>query len=298
MTYIEPAKKINQYLNVIIFSKNRPCQLDLLLNSMAKFFIEHKVFNTFVLYAVSDDEYQYGYDQLIKKHKKIKFIKEQNFKRDMLENINVDNKYTVFLVDDIVWKESFSVECRELELLDKDLDIICLSLRLDQYLTYCYACDIDMRRPEFDQQMRWQWDGQDGDFGYPMSLDGHIFRTEDIYPLLTSLTYYNPNSLEGELSQHPLNKSKMICLNKARLFNMPINKVQNDNSNRHGSITAEYLNTMFINGYRISLKQLIGYDNNACHQEVDITLKRPLQEKIKAIIRSLYRIKSYLSIKG
>jgi hypothetical protein len=140
-----------------------------------------------------------------------------------------------------------------------------------------------MPQPEFDQNLVWSWMDHSDDFGYPMSLDGHIFRTEDIFPLLSNLSFYNPNSLESILSKNPPHRTKMICLSRAPIFNIPVNKVQNNYNNRHGSISAAYLNDMFLSGYRISLKPLIGFNNIACHQEVDIRLKRNLFNAIKTI---------------
>ena len=278
-------KKHNISINITIFSKDRACQLDLLLTSMRKMFQEYALYNIIVLYTVSSDTYKQGYSELIKSHKHINFINESNFKHDLLSQMDSYADFTMFFVDDIVWKERFTVQCNEFELLEKDPDILCLSLRLDPYLTYCYAYDIDMDTPDFDQELRWDWRGETGDFGYPMSLDGHIFRTKDIEPLLSKLSYNNPNSLEGALSNHPLRQAKMICLNKAPIFNMPINKVQTQNTNRHGNISAEYLNKMFLAGYRISLKPLIGFNNYACHQELDVTLKRPILNTIRNVFK-------------
>jgi len=271
-------------MNIIIFSKDRACQLDLLLNSMSKMLKEYTQCKINTLYTASDTYYEYGYDKLKNIHQRINFINECNFKSDLIENIDSQKQYTVFFVDDIVCKEPFSIDSDELKLMDKDPDILCLSLRLDPQLTYCYAYNTEMNAPNFDNKLRWHWDGMDGDFGYPMSLDGHIFRTKDILPLLSRLKYFNPNSLEGRLSENPIKRNKMICMNMAPIFNTPINKVQTHNTNRFGNISAEYLNKMFLAGYRISLPPLIGFKNSACHQEVDIKLERPFVAMLKNII--------------
>ena len=54
----------------------------------------------------------------------------------------------------------------------------------------------------------WHWMGMEGDWGYPMSLDGHIFRTAEIAPLLEHLDYRNPNVLEAALARRPLTLPK------------------------------------------------------------------------------------------
>lgn len=250
---------------------------------MKMMFQEYMKCNINILYTSSNKSFERGYLQLKKRHKHTHFTKENNFKEDLISQIDPDNKHTVFFVDDNVWKEHFSIDCDELNLLDEDPDLLCLSLRLDPELTYCYAYDTNMNSPEFDSSLRWLWHGAEGDFGYPMSLDGHIFRTNEILPLIEKLSYFNPNSLEGAMSINPLVKNKMICLRKAPIFNMPINKVQTHNNNRHGNISAEYLNKMFNAGYRISPIPLLGFDNNACHQEVGVTLDRSFLTMIKNI---------------
>lgn len=153
--------------------------------------------------------------------------------QDMLSKISPNADYTVFFVDDIVWKEPFTIKCNEVKVLEEDLEVLCILLRLDPTLTYCYAFDMDMNTPGFDEIMRWNCRGKDGDYGYPMSLDGHIFRTKEIELLLTKLSYDSPNSLEGALSKHTLKHVKMICLYMAPIFNMPINKVQTQSANRY-----------------------------------------------------------------
>lgn len=285
MLNILNKNKCSVPFNIVIFSKDRACQLDLLLTSMRKMFEDYAQSNIYVLYTASSGTYELSYSKLKQAHSKIHFVNECNFKDDLLSLLDLDIIYTVFFVDDIVWKESFTINCDELKLLEKDDEILCLSLRLDPNLTYCYALSINMGPPNFDQEMKWDWRGLAGDFGYPMSLDGHIFRTKDILPLLDKLTYTNPNSLEHQLAENPLNKNKMICLKKAPIFNIPINKVQTINSNRHGNISAEYLNEMFLDGYRILLDPLIGFANYSCHQEVEITLKKPILNTIKCMFK-------------
>lgn len=246
-------------MNIIIFSKDRACQLDLLIRSMKKNWINT---NIKVLYTFSDSLYQKGYEQLITKYPNISFIKEKNFRSDLLGLVDTQDKWTVFLVDDIVFKNTFSFNNK---LPD---DVLCLSLRLHPYLTYCYAANIPMKPIG---KTEWNWKGLSGDYGYPMSLDGHIFRTEDIYPLLKTLPYKNPNSLETILAVCPINRPKMMCLEKSIIINNPCNKVQTNNPNRFGNISAEFLNEKYLKGYVIDLDPFQGIEMESCHKELPIT---------------------------
>ncbi len=48
--------------------------------------------------------------------------------------------------------------------------------------------------------MTWRWREAGGDWGYPMSLDAHIFRTGHLSRFIMELKYHNPNTLEGSLA--------------------------------------------------------------------------------------------------
>ena len=129
-----------------------------------------------------------------------------------------------------------------------------------------------MVAPPMDENNVWTWKGAQVDFAYPMSLDGHIFRTKEILPLLIKLKYNNPNTLEGELVNHPINATQMVCYDKPKIINNPLNKVQDVNNNKHGNVTALWLNKEFMSGKIIDLKTFHEYENHACHEEIPITL--------------------------
>lgn len=279
------SKKSYTPLNIIVFSKDRACQLHLFLTSMKYMFKEYKHCEIYVLYTATSPEFTKAYDTLKKSFREINFIFERDFKKDTVSLIDENKAYTVFFVDDIIWKEPFSLNCNEFLRFTEEPDILCLSLRLDPKLTYCYAYDSQMTPPDFDDNRTWGWKGMDGDFGYPMSLDGHIFKTSDIKGELTELKYHNPNSLEGHLSQNPIDKEKMICLEKAPIFNIPANKVQTYNNNRHGDTSAEHLNEMFLSGYKISYEPLIGFNNISCHQETKLIINRSTLNSILNLFR-------------
>lgn len=248
-------------MNVIIFSKDRAAQLDLLLRSMPQFD------DVYVLWTASNNRFYDGYDEL--QHETpdgIMFIEEFSFKDNVVWYANSPHDLTMFLTDDDV----FINDMEEAEMTD---NILCLSLRLNPRMNYCYTLSRSQKSPKMTQNgntYKWNWMFADADYGYPMSLDGHIFRTTDILPLLEDLKYKNPNTLEGQLARHPINRPMMLCYENSAILNNPINRVQTVNGNRHGTVTAEYLNDMFLKGKRICLDPFIGYDPNACHVELPI----------------------------
>jgi hypothetical protein len=268
-------------LNIIVFSRDRACQLELFLRSMKFYFKEFNDYKINILYTYSNDKFKEGYEKLFKIHndKNINYIKEvKNFKDHVLLLLDLSNPYTIFFVDDIVFKNEFSITSKQFKLFTLNDEILTLSLRLHPYLTYCYPANIRMKSPNFDSNFLFKWYGEPfGDYGYPMSLDGHFFRTLEIQMLSKMLNYNNPNSYESVLAGSPLNRPKMICFEESIIVNNPMNKVQKFNNNVHGKITADYLNENFLDDYVIDLENFKGLKNISCHQEIEIRLEKELK---------------------
>jgi hypothetical protein len=258
-------------MNIIVFSKDRPMQLELFIRSFNKYVKDFDKYTVRILYTYSNDEYKKGYDKLISNdYYNIIFIKENNFKNDLINLFNPYEKHSVFFVDDIVFKNPIDFYDNQMEIFENDKNIVCRSLRLNSNLTYCYAMGCNISRPNFLENNIFYWNGQQGDYGYPMSVDGHIFRTNEILPYVLYMDYRNPNSFEGNMATRPLNLPKMICYDKSIILNNPCNKVQINNPNNHGNITAEELNNKFLEGYIISLENFDNIENESCHKEMDL----------------------------
>lgn len=257
-------------VNIIVFSKDRAIQLELFLRSFNRFVKDASLYRVDVLFTYSTLDFKAGYDKLkAVAPPNVVFHKEINFQDDVVWLINKSYPYTVFFVDDIIFKEPFEFFDQKMSFLDVDKDIACVSLRLNPHLTYCYAENRPMRRPVFDENLIFNWTKEMGDYGYPMSQDGHIFRTSDIYQMHADLSYTGPNMLEGKL-HHQRGKMghKMICYEKSKIVNNPINRVQYASQNRCGNISAESLNEKYLAGYVIDLEPFVGFDNTAVHTEI------------------------------
>jgi len=254
-------------MNIILFSKDRAAQLELFIRSMKEYFNEYNSHKISVLYTYSTDFFKKGYDKLILKYPELNWFKEKNFKSNLVSLLDINKKYTVFFVDDIIWKNKFSIQDIEFKNFENNQNILTLSLRLHPNLTYCYAASVNMKPLSTNV---WNWRGLPGDFGYPMSVDGHLYRTNEIIGLVKGLQYKNPNQFEAILAAYPINKPLISCYNKSIIFNNPCNKVQTNNPNKHGNISAEYLNQEFLNGNIIDLEPYRGLDNESCHKEMPV----------------------------
>ena len=182
-----------------------------------------------------------------------------------------------------------------------------MSLRLSPDIKYCYTSNIFSPPPEFDPNLVWNWQKQpkNSDWGYPMSLDGHIFRTSEIYDrIIFNRSFNNPNTLETQLASRPMSSPLMICYSESKIVNIPANKVQNIYSNRHAQMCdLDDLNQQFLNNYRLSLKPILDTKNISVHQEIPLHLFNLSQDNpiISVVIlyqsdvfRLIYQIESLL----
>jgi len=253
-------------INTIVFSKDRPAQLDLFMRTSLKY--TNREFDINVLYTWSNDRYKEGYDILMNRYSRdINFVLESNFKDNLINIIDICYECTVFFVDDIIFKKKFSTNDNEFKEFENSDDILCLSLRLHPDLTYCYAANIPMRPTK---KTKYIWSAETGDYSYPMSLDGHIFKTIDIYKRIETLDYNNPNSLESILSCNPIHKPLMSCYEDSIVINNACNKVQTDIPNRHGNTDANYLNDRYLEGYIIDDAIYGGVTYESCHKELPV----------------------------
>jgi hypothetical protein len=262
-------------MNIIVFSKDRAMQLELFIRSFNKYVKNFDKYVINIIYTYSNDNFKLGYDKLKNmNYLNVNYLKETNFKQDIIQLFNSENKYSVFFVDDDIFKYPFDFYDNQMDIFEKNSDILCRSLRLHPNLTYCYTMKMGMVRPNFLHNNIFVWKGQSADFGYPMSVDGHIFKTKDILPLILNLNYTNPNSFESIMANNTLNLPKMICYDKSIVVNNPCNKVQNYNNNHHGTVKSDYLNNKFLEGYIISMNNIDGLENISCHQEIEIILEK------------------------
>lgn len=277
-----------EQVNTIIFSKDRAAQLDALLRSIAeKVERWRERGQCTVIYTASTPEFARGYEIVRAAHPQgVEFINETGgpgFKplveRAMARQRAANNaRLCMFLVDDIIFKSAWSADGgKPLARLLGDPRVLCLSLRMCHRYDFCYAKNKPQKVPFWSRFGRWKWIGARGDWGYPMSVDGHIFRYEDMLPLVERLDFRHPNSFEAALAGNAIKtRPLMTCYREAVIVNLPVNRVQDDFKNRAGEqhgISAEDLNRLFLEGKRVDLAPVYALnDNRGCHHEMPMRL--------------------------
>jgi hypothetical protein len=259
----------------IIFSKNRALQLEACLRSMRQLYSDYYKNINIVLYTYTDNEYKEGYDKLISEYKDFIFIRETVLKDDILDILlnNENEKYVVFYCDDDIWKEPFNNNFKEFDIFDKNEKISCYSLRLHPKIIRCYTQNTNTAPPKFysDEILVWNWIGLPADWGYPMSVDGHIFKLDYMITLLRRLSFTNVTLLEANMAlNEPKDKPYMICNLKSNIMNIPLNSINNNPHMLNMHVDPKSLNNLFLSGKIIDTKSLEHFENISAHQEVKL----------------------------
>lgn len=267
---------MEKYKNqLIIFSKNRACQLNLLLDSL-------KVNATLlfdkihVLYK-AENNYALGYEKLKERYTGINFHEENNFRRDLFKLIDDEVEVTTFMVDDaVVFKK---ILARKIDIIKPVVKyFVIFSLRLGENCVYSHPANLGYTLGEHEvngEYITFDYTKQQvGDFKYPLSTDGHIFNTRLIKDLLIEIDFYNPNTLEANLQRFVVTNSipKIVkCFRESKLVSIPVNLVNDSFNNRHGlefGISEKELNDRYLNGETIDLKSMDFNGVNGPHKEI------------------------------
>jgi hypothetical protein len=231
-------------ITTIIFSKNRACQLELLLRTLD--------FPATIIYTC-DPEYQAGYDILFREHPSYTYVKETDFRKQFLELVGGAKEYILFLVDDDIQLIPTPDVLPEFEEFKRSPELICLSLRLSPFL----------RGAPVMENKRWNWRKLRRSWGYPMSLSAHIFRTADIFPILQAHEFDIPNDVEVVFRSYPPDKDIMYCVDEPFFVNIPANQVQTKYPFKDLHITTRFLEDQYLAGKRISFEALKKTANKA-----------------------------------
>jgi len=271
-------------INSIVFSKDRAAQLDLLIRSIKK--NSDSVFDLKVLFTYSNEKFKEGYDKLQTIYPEIKWIKESNnFKQDVATELeNTEHRYSCFFTDDdILYREVTEEDM--ISKLEEDAKAFCFSTRLGMNTTKCYTmrCD-NVIIPLFQDEkyIQWDWHLHYADFHYPLSVDGHIFRTDEILKLTKKVSFTNPNTYEANLQIFDnFPRNHMWAFSNSVLVNSPSNIVQNTFQNRQGEsfgVSVQSLNDDFLSGRLIDLESIDFSNIEGCHQELSLPIIELIQK--------------------
>jgi glycosyltransferase involved in cell wall biosynthesis len=290
-------------LAVIVFSKDRPLQLDATLRSLALNNDDIAPEDVHVLYMTSGPAFAAGYRILASEHPGVRLHRETHFKTDLVALVD-GSRSLLFLVDDTLFVGPFSA-AGALRVLDEDESCLGFSLRLGRNTTQCYTLDQPQSVPKLTQLhtgvLTFDWTKAEHDFGYPLEVSSSLYRTSDILPLLQRLDYRSPNTLEGALARHASSfreaRPRLACFAQSVAFSVPANLVQTAWKNRADSnpaLTARALADVYARGHRLDVEQYQGFVANAAHEVVDFDYTRRPDIPTVSVIIPCYGQAQYL----
>lgn len=194
---------------IIIFNKNEK-NLELLVDSFKKYLQgEYEIF-------ILDQN-----NLLTKEFEDCKIFSSNKLKEDIISIIESDQKNNFIIVDENKYCYE-EIKLDEIEECLQDENIFCFSLSLGRNIKYCSNMNCDNVFMPIEQKkniMYWDWSVHYMDFGYPLNLDGTIFRGKELLKFLKNINFSNSIELENNLQifdNYP--KNIMCCFSKSKII--------------------------------------------------------------------------------
>jgi hypothetical protein len=258
----------------IVFSKDRAFQLQGLLRSFALHCTDPDT-KLHIVYRASDAAHEAAYQQVFAQGSRDRFIarRESALRDDLLAVLSaIDSDAAYFLVDDIIFVAPFSLR----RLASFDLRTHVPSLRIAAGQDYCYTRARPQKIPSLtvtnEDLIAWRWTEGEHDWGFPLSLDGHLFDRRELECLLHGSQFVAPNSLETSLQiyQPLFLPRKGIAYRQPRLINTPWNRVQTEVDNRHGNFSVAELLVLWQQGRELDIESYAGATAPSTHDELPL----------------------------
>lgn len=287
----------------VVFSKDRPLQLDATLRSLKHNCTDLGVASIHVLYASSSAKSDAQYRVLAADHPDILLVREARFKSDLVGLLQ-GATHVMFLVDDTLFVGPLSL-AHAIEVLDSTPACFGFSFRLGKNTAYCYTLDRSQRLPDFKELgpslLLFNWTSAEFDFGYPIEVASSLYRASEVLPLLATLDYGNPNTLEGglanEAARFRTSRPLLACYPQSVAFSVPANLVQAVSDNRVGGreeLSASALLDRHAHGDRLDTDRYQGMVPTASHQEIDFVYRRDPEYPTVSVIIPCYEQGQYL----
>jgi hypothetical protein len=244
-------------IDVLIFSKDRPMQLDALLRSM----VAH-LGGTFPSVSVltPDADPPRGWWATLPED-------PFGFESRTRQWIEYADRYIMFLTDDCLFYRSA---------LHPVYAHIPYSYRLGG--NTC-ICQVSGRKQAVPATFGYEWSRAEGDFGYPLSLDATVYDKRTLLPLL-DFSFANPTELEAGLASRAgrfHETSPLMHMGAhSSVVSIPHNRVTTSSSNPISGdprYSVEQLRADFAAGKRIRLAEMDFSDVRGAHQVIDYVVR-------------------------
>ena len=253
----------------LVFSRDRALQLDGLLTSFDQY-AAHLQQSVTVLYRATKPLHELAYLDCAKAHSRQMFWRQEgDFAEDVFEWIEDRAGYYVgFLVDD----DLFIRPAPPVETVRPQAGEACFALRLWTSITRVSGNTVIRSWPH----RAWPWrTSSELDYGYPLALDGHVYRRDTISPLL-DFDFADPTQLEAGLAARAdrLTYPLMAAAERQCLVGIPANRVSENSGVPHMGGDVDELCERFLAGDRLD-PDAMGLDHVAsAHAEISLAFRR------------------------
>ena len=184
---------MSKQISNIVFTKNRPLQLDGYLESLYKFF-PADIIQTYIIYKpkLFGNEYK----QLFKKYPDCIVIEEKDFHNDCVKVINqVNTKFILFGIDDVVYFDKVDFGVIDKTFDEHSDDIFGFSLRFSPKIDFLKNSGDEITEIEVANQkvysLNWK-QGKSPNSRYPFELCATVYRTDTVKKIMNSSQNNNP----------------------------------------------------------------------------------------------------------
>jgi|WetSurMetagenome_2_1015567.scaffolds.fasta_scaffold00150_32 hypothetical protein len=254
-------------LSIVVFSKDRACQLDSLLRSLRDH-LRCGGFSVSVLYKPSGAEFEKGYARCREREilPGVEWREERSFRDDVIAIVKSSphGGRVMFLVDDDVLFRPFDPAPIFAAMTPRHLF---MSLRCGRG-----RGDRDPRFLRSEPYLEWWWYGASsrGCWRYPFSVDGNVFQRDFLLSLTEKISFCGPNSFESALHARRhrpsvLLRTRALAPLAPVLFNNPLNRVQTEGETWHAGVSTSMLNEKYLSGMCIDNGPLYRANPDAMH---------------------------------
>lgn len=263
--------------NFIIFSKNRTLQLKSLLLSL-RHYTDIAEDHIYVLYVSDDPDISY---QPLMESFGCHFVEETSFLKNVTDIVDQEGvDYTTFLVDDLIFRDTFSIQAVE-DLLDKRTDIDAFCFRLGKNID----CPVNPDFEEIDLDIHaWDTSVKLGKYwNYFWDLSSSLYRKELIldyiskcrpekesFPNPFEYHYYScmPTTRASKLAslantvRYPFKRKsqRIACFSKSKCLTQGVNLVAEINAERTEHFNPKDLHQKMLDGYIVDFHCLENLD--------------------------------------
>jgi len=189
-------------IKAIYLSTDGAAETKMFLDSADEF--TKGAFDISVIYTATDEAFLEGYNKLKQEKSNVGFFcyTGDTLKEYIMEILKAhkDENIAFFTDGDVFYRNVFE---KNINKALSDENVFCFSLRLGNNVTFCYNTKTGNKTFDIqdidDGMIKWNWSKHYLDFGYPLSVHGHVFRGKDIFKLVKKVTFDSAYGLEDAL---------------------------------------------------------------------------------------------------